>query len=168
MKHFRSPSFPSRSSLRRQSGVTLIEIMVVMAIMGILLGIALPALRDMINTEKVRSATNDLYVSLMFARSEAMKRNANVVVAPVTAGTSSWAEGWTVAPASTPGTPSRVQDAIPAVSITATAASITYRGSGRQMGTPCFLVTHANDVKVQARAVTIDISGRPAVRGTSC
>ena len=63
---------------RRQHGFTAAEIVVVLAIVGILAAIAVPSMSKMLTTQAVRSAAYDLYADLTFARSEAIARGTNI------------------------------------------------------------------------------------------
>jgi len=68
----------------RQSGFTLLELMVALAVAGILFAIAVPNLRTFIQNNRLTAASNDLLASLQLARTEAVKRQANVVVCATT------------------------------------------------------------------------------------
>ena len=67
-----------------QRGFTLIEAMVVISIMAILAGTSVSSFVWLNQSTQIRGATFDLIADLDFARSEAVKRNADVVVAPAT------------------------------------------------------------------------------------
>jgi type IV fimbrial biogenesis protein FimT len=54
-------------------GFTLIEVLIVVAIMGIAMAIAVPSLRSLMDNQKMKSATFDLVTTVMQARSEAIK-----------------------------------------------------------------------------------------------
>jgi len=64
-------------------GFTIIELIMVIAILGIFAGLAAPSMADLLASAAVRGASSDFYASLAAARSEAIKRRANAVVAPV-------------------------------------------------------------------------------------
>jgi len=65
----------------RQRGFNLIELMVTVSLVAILMGIALPNMRDFIRNNRLSSGVNDMLHSLNVARTEAIKRqNGNVVV----------------------------------------------------------------------------------------
>ena len=78
---------------KRQRGFTLIEAMVVVALLAIVGAIAAPSFRSFIATMNSKSAAFDLINDLSLARSEAIKLNANVQVVPIG---SDWAKGWRV------------------------------------------------------------------------
>ncbi len=67
-------------SKRRQSGFTLIEIIVTVSIATILMSIAIPNYTAMIKNNKVTAITNELISAMILARSEALKRKNNVSV----------------------------------------------------------------------------------------
>jgi prepilin-type N-terminal cleavage/methylation domain-containing protein len=61
-------------------GLTLIEVMVVVALVGILLALVAPSVRGMISSQRVRSINAELVTDLQFARSEAARRNRDVFI----------------------------------------------------------------------------------------
>lgn len=65
---------------RKQAGVSLIEIMVTVMVVGILASIAAPNLQSLIEKNRIRSVTDELLSSLYRARSEAVKRGYDVVL----------------------------------------------------------------------------------------
>ena len=60
-------------------GFTLLELMSVLAIMGILIAIAAPGYRNIMAREKVRTALNEWQSSFYFAQSEALRLKEGVI-----------------------------------------------------------------------------------------
>lgn len=86
---------------RYQQGFNLLELMAAITILGILLGLGVPAFTDTIRNNRVVADTNKLVVTLSAARSEAVRRGVPVAVCASTnaascagATTSNWATGW--------------------------------------------------------------------------
>jgi len=145
---------------RRKAGFTLIELVVSIAIVAVLLAVGVPSLRDMAVSQRVRGAANDLYSDLVFARAEAIKRNAQVSVVRETGG---WIDGWRVQVA---GNDVRTQARITDVSYTGAAdTTITYNPDGRTTlaGAASFNFSSSSGGAVSMRCVVITPSGRPAV-----
>lgn len=89
------------NSLKRRKGFTLIELMVAISLIAILLTIALPSFRSLIQNNRITAQTNAFVSAHTYARSEAVKRSGRVDVCPRNAtGTgcsgSNWNDGWLV------------------------------------------------------------------------
>ena len=144
----------------RTRGFTLIELMIVLTIAGILAVIAAPSMSELMAGVRLRSAASDMLASLLYARSEAIKRGADVQVVP-TGG--DYATGWNVqvvtgaVPIKTVQAPSGV-DAI-------VAGTITYRADGRLTGGTAFDLhfKSAANSAAQMRCVKADLSGKPYI-----
>jgi len=65
-------------SLRRHRGVTLIELLVGISILGLLMVMAAPGLGEWLANTRVRASAEALSASLQFAKGEAVARNARV------------------------------------------------------------------------------------------
>lgn len=87
---------------RRQTGVTAIELLIVIAIVGILAAVAAPSFLSTLQTMRQKSALTVLLDDVNRAKGEAIKRNARVLLcARDAAGTdcaasSNWQAGWLV------------------------------------------------------------------------
>jgi type IV fimbrial biogenesis protein FimT len=139
----------------RSRGFTLVELMVVIAIVGVLIVFAAPNFSMFIQTSKLRGATSGLYEAAVLARSEAIKRGANVTISP-TAG--AWVNGWSVVFG---GTTLRRWD--PEVGVTyrdTVGGDIVYGLNGRIGGTREVVAYIGSNLKVPARCVNIDVGGR--------
>ena len=78
-----APTPPGRaaaSANRAHRGLTIIELMVVVAVVAVLITLAAPSMRAMIAAQRVKSINAELVTDLQFARSEAARRNRNVFV----------------------------------------------------------------------------------------
>lgn len=87
---------------RGQMGFTMIEMMLVVVIAGVLLAIAAPSFRDMLERRRLEGQANELVTDLAYAKSEAVARNRNVVLITGGGGTCYTIAAWTV-PASRAG-----------------------------------------------------------------
>jgi type IV fimbrial biogenesis protein FimT len=149
---------------RHGAGFTMPELMAVVAILAILASVAAPSLTDMVNAQQLRSGSSELHAALMRARSEAVKRNREVTLAPVTA--NSWQSGWTIADPNTANTSLEVHAALKDVTVTGP-ANIIYQPNGRLKGSdvPQFELTSPKGSK---RCIDVDLSGRPYLKPSAC
>ncbi len=74
--------------MRTRSGFTLIEVMITVAVLGVLLAIGVPSLTNIIGNMAVRTNAEAINSAIQFARAEAIRRNAAVKIEMSAAGTS--------------------------------------------------------------------------------
>lgn len=73
--------------MRNNSGFTLLELVITVSIVGILLAIAIPSFQQMIRDNHVRTITDSLQMSMLLARTEALKGFTTVYLCPKSANT---------------------------------------------------------------------------------
>jgi type IV fimbrial biogenesis protein FimT len=161
---------------RSQGGFTLIEIMVVVAVIGVMMAGAIELFDSLTKGQRVRSASFDLYSGLSVARSEALKRGTSVTITPGS-GTDWAASGWAMTyvgdhdnnPA-TPDQPIEIKRAggIRGVTITPNPtplASLVFARTGRPASTPSFQI---DVTTAHRRCIKIDLSGSPRTTPGAC
>lgn len=147
------------SSFRRSpaicTGFTLVELMIGLVVLTILVGIAIPSYQGLIANQRVRATTTDMHSSLILARSEAIKRNRQVIVTPAAGG---WSSGWKITPVG--GTALLDKVLTGGVGITGGgigAAAFTYTASGRLSASGTFQIkSNADATKLTCLSLGID------------
>ena len=151
----------------RNRGFTIIEILVVVAVLAIFAALAAPSLSDTLAAVAVKGAQTDFYSTLIAARSEAIKRRANATIAPVGA---DWTTGWTVIVNGN--TFQKVDQLKSRVVVNSTAATtgtpIVFAMNGRvSSGNQTVKFSDSVRTTVPNRCVVVGTSGLPRVR-TGC
>lgn len=161
------------------SGFTLLELMITIALVSIMIGIAIPSFRDITETQTLRAAAGSLHASLMQARAEAIKRNAEVRLRPASG--QAWSDGWLI-----PGLASPSSDTSPihherlsgGVTVSATGGgsavtSIIFRPSGRLKPASSSVQDIAFELvstggTSKKRCVRIALDGRATTKSGGC
>ena len=143
--------------MSRARGFTLVEIIVATAVLAILASLSVPMYTTTLAGNRTRSAAYSLVGSLTYARSEAVKRNTTVSVAPVGTG---WQDGWTV---TSGGNTLSFNEPAPALALAGPNAGVSYLPTGRLNipGNVLFTISASNTG--YTRCVTIDPGGRPSL-----
>ncbi|MCK9201329.1 MAG: GspH/FimT family protein [Gallionella sp.] len=92
-------------SMQRQTGISMVEVIIVMAIAAILATIAAPSFNDFISNTRLTSTMSQLTSDMNRARSEAIKRNSWILVCARgtdTACGNNWNNGWLICQDSEP------------------------------------------------------------------
>ncbi|NKI18811.1 prepilin-type cleavage/methylation domain-containing protein [Spongiibacter sp. KMU-166] len=140
----------------------MMELLVVMAIVAILASIAAPSFTQLIESQRARSAVDNLRSSLDLARSEAIKRNSNITVSRVGA---SWEEGWQVAQGATV---LRSEPAVSSLTITSAANALVFNPSGRAATSVSFAIAPTTGSGASDYCVEISLSGKARSKKGPC
>jgi type IV fimbrial biogenesis protein FimT len=149
-----------------QRGFTIIELMVTVAVVGVIAMIAIPQMNYAIQNARVRTAVSDTHTSLLHARSEAIKRNGNVTLQRTG---SSWLNGWSLMAGVTPiATQDPLTGVVGECFITPNAstdcpASLSFQRTGRASTYIEFRYYSATETNIPMRCVRVGLSGRPGV-----
>lgn len=153
-------------------GFTLVELVVTLAVLAILTTVAIPSFNNFMANQRVKSSAQGLFTSLNFARSEAIRRNGEVLVR-----ISSNVDGpvWIVTPTATQDPVAcldstatsndclRVNQATTAVTIDG-ATEVTFTRNGRATAGKTFSLCDAEQSdSVAQRVIRVDLTGRPNI-----
>lgn len=153
----------SRVRSRLQGGFTVVECMVVVAVIIILVTIAAPSLSGLIVSQQLKNASFDLASTLSVARSEALTRNVEITMSPKEG---DWARGWTVTDQG--GSVLRDQPPYGRISVTGP-VRVTFNGDGRSAaaGVKFAVVSDESDVSLH-RCTRLRLNGRAYVTRGAC
>ena len=163
-------------SNNKQAGFTLIELMIVVVIASVLATMAVPSFKEFMGRTRQSSAVSQLVSDLNRARSEAIKRNARVLVCvrdtDTACGTgTNWSNGWLVcadadsndscdAGTSTNPNPVVVRQAINAgLTLTGPNVAIRYHPSGISGNGAATLTVGATYTGAQSSTINIAATG---------
>ncbi len=152
---------PARFMPAPERGFTTVELMVAVGIAAIIAAFAAPSLMTMVATQRVKTATFDLYSAMSYARSEAIKRSAVVTITPHTGG---FGKGYDL---SVGGTVIKSQQGDPNVSISApTGTPLAFDAYGR-LTTPALYQLELSSGQpgvTPKRCLVVSTTGRPSIR----
>lgn len=155
-------SWLSMKKARCGVGFTLVELLVVISIVAVLAVLAAPSFSNIMASRSAKSAASELFSSLVRARGEAIARNANVTLAPISG---NWQNGWQVLSPTNAVLENRAT--VKGATVTGP-ASVIYRSSGRISATvaPSFLITATGAANI-VQCVSVDLTGRPYMKAAS-
>jgi type IV fimbrial biogenesis protein FimT len=157
-----------RSSRRTSCGVTVVELLIVLLIVAVLSVAAGPSLASALVAQRLRAAGTDLVSALLLARSEAIKRNANVTIRP--AAGDNWATGWVTTLADGQAIDQRAAPGS-RVRVSVSPAAIVFTPSGRLDGGGRARVEFVDAERqpgIAPRCVTVDTAGLPRLDAQAC
>ena len=138
---------------------------VTVAIIGVLLAIAAPGMRQLTLNQGVKTAAFDIFSAMVYARSEAIKRpGETVTLQPVSTSGGQWVNGFYVRD----GAGDQLRKWTVASNITVTdknstpVMAISFGKDGHLTSTPKIEINLASSVNgVSPRCVQVDLTGRP-------
>lgn len=165
-------------------GFTLVEMMMTLAIASILLGVVAPGMAALLDSNRLQTTTQNLFSAMMLTRSEALKRNREVIMCKSTDGAAcatgtgtQWEQGWLVyVDANDDSTVDadeilRVDGPLSGDMTLRVAGAfsenITYGTDGSASGAGTFILCNKDADKSIAREVAVSLTGRPKMNKTT-
>jgi len=160
-----------------ESGFTLVEMLVAMAILVVVTSLAVPSMTELIESNRTNSITQSLYASLVSARSEAVSRNQNVVICKSSNGifcttANAWEQGWLIFVDEDADGVKDITDPV-TISVssldndftlrtgTAYSNKLQFRPDGTVTEADTFRLCSASNIPEDGRSVILNITGRP-------
>lgn len=165
--------YRSRIDMRRapkwQSGFNLLELLIAIAILGIITALAVPSFQSIAINSNLSTETNDLVSTLRQARSEAAKRGENVTVCSADAGltacsdSADWTTGWVIV--DNGGNVIRVREALPSstaseMAVVGATGRIVFNRNGFSTSARTIKLCGPDNSAQRARGVIISVDGR--------
>lgn len=158
---------------RSFAGFTLIELLITIVVLGIIAGLGIPSMQNYILQTRVKTGSQELFTSLIYARSEALKRNGDVYVFSNGKTSAGWTNGWFVTTDSSRTYADcqanqsgclRVQEPLNGLTVSTAVANVTYENDGRAAAAATFEVCDADgSAIVRKRQLSISLTGRPTL-----
>ena len=154
-------------SMKKTTGFTLIELVMIIAVLAIVIAVGVPRLGNISSNNRMTTAINNLTADITYARSEAITRNANI---DIVANGGNWANGWQIQDG---GTVLRNAPALLSTFTLTEAASITtitFSGDGIiTTASPTLLLCKNGESGTYGKQVDITVSGQNYLTtGASC
>ena len=137
--------------MKKLKGFTLIELMVTLAIAGLLLSVAFPAMSGFLSDKKLTAQANDLIAAIRATRGVAIKRRTTIDLEQKAG---SWANGWEIQDAAN----AIIREGQGNVGITlgsASAGIISFSGSGIRTNIVANFTVKFCDDRGKGRLITI-------------
>jgi type IV fimbrial biogenesis protein FimT len=87
--------------MEKESGFTLIELMITLVVLAVVLALGIPSFQQFIKNNRLAGQTNDLVLAIQMARNEAVKRGSGAVICAsddqaTCSENDNWTTGWIV------------------------------------------------------------------------
>lgn len=159
------------SGIKRHNGISLIELLIGMAIMGIIMTVGVPSMNDMLIRSQVTAQVNELSAIIQYARHNAINEQATSVICPTTnfsSCTLNWDDPKMVftdldADGARDSDEEMVAGAgniLDSFDLTGPAGTISFQGNGSVASPATLLICHQDDEDKYARALIISLQGR--------
>jgi type IV fimbrial biogenesis protein FimT len=162
--------------MKNARGFTLVELMTTMVLMAVVLVVGIPSFQRIFESNSTTTQANEVIAAMNLARSEAIRRGANVTVQAPAGG---FQDGWCIHVGAGCGAPGelRTYPAMRRVTVdSAGVVLVTFNGSGAKVQPPI-----GTDVNIlispqtcqagsvdRARAININNTGRLSVAKANC
>lgn len=145
--------------MRGSRGFTIIELLMTVALLAVLMGLALPSYQEVVKNNCMTTSANNLVSMLQYSRSEAIKRRTNVSITPIGG---DWGEGLQVRAGAELLREVNLGCAATEVTEEDAQTAVTYRATGFVTDPASFEICDDRESET-GRQITISSTGRPSM-----